>query len=253
MNENDQPNNFAEQSSFQKQPATGRTARRQYVSQSEMFETQYTPLESRQFFQVVDATLKRPAQVVHELVCGKDIRIPIFLLLVLLACLAGTGLMMGSFSGGSQLLAVPLKIVVGTLVSCAICIPSLYILLCLCGGEQNLAQICRLLLFGLTLAGILMVGFLPVAWIFSQATEALAFMGVLYIFIWAIGLYFGLRLMSNAVEFLNGKSMGALRLWVVVFSLVLLQMSTSLRPLIGQYEPLKFNEKMFFIEHWINR
>lgn len=239
MNESNLPYNSAQQSSFHK-------------SSPHSFGDHFKCMESRNFFQVVDATLKRPAQVIHELVHGRDVKVPLFLLLLLLACLLGTGLMMGSFSGGAQFWAVPLKVILGTLASGLICLPSLYILLCLCGGNQNFAQTCRMLLLGLALAGILFIGFIPVAWIFSQATESFAFMGILFLTIWGIGLFFGLRLMCHAFQFLNEKSMGALRLWVFIFSLVLLQMSTTLRPLIGKYEPLKCNEKQFFIEHWSN-
>lgn len=215
------------------------------------FQEQYAPLESKRFFHVVDATLKHPAQLVHELVHAKGIKIPGILLLVLLICLAGTGLMMGSFSGNQQLYVVPLKVVTGTLIGSIICIPSLYIMLCMCGSEQNLAQISRILLLGLTLVGILLIGFLPVAWLFSQATNETGFMGCLYLIIWTIAFTFGMNLLKKSFEFLSDKKMGILRLWFVIFALVLLQMSTTLRPILGPYEPPKFNEKEFFIEHWI--
>jgi hypothetical protein len=215
------------------------------------FQEEYTSLESKRFLHVVDATLKHPAQVVHELIHAKDSKISGILLLVLLICLAGTGLMMGSYSGHFQLLAVPLKVIIGILISSVICIPSLYIMLCMCGSEQNLAQICRILLLGLTLTGILLVGFLPVAWIFSQATDKVGFMGCLYLLIWTIAFFFGMNLLKKSFEFLGGRKMGILRLWFVIFALVLLQMSTTLRPLLGPYESLQLNEKEFFIEHWI--
>ncbi|MBN2704536.1 MAG: hypothetical protein JXR23_10025 [Pontiellaceae bacterium] len=217
------------------------------------FQEEYAPLESKRFFHVVDATLKHPAQLVHELVHTKGIKIPGILLLVLLICLAGTGLMMGSFSGNQQLYAVPMKVVTGTLMSSIICIPSLYIMLCMCGSEQNLVQISRILLLGLTLVGILLVGFLPVAWIFSQATNEAGFMGCLYLIIWTIAFAFGMSLLKKSFEFLSDRKMGILRLWFVVFALVLLQMSTTLRPMLGPYETLQLNEKKFFIEHWLNQ
>ncbi len=44
--------------------------------------------------------------------------------------------------------------------------------------------------------------------------------------------------------------MGTLQLWMVIFGLVLLQMSTTLRPIIGKHEPLQFGEKKFFMAHW---
>jgi hypothetical protein len=46
--------------------------------------------------------------------------------------------------------------------------------------------------------------------------------------------------------------MGTLRLWGFIFVLVVLQMSTTLRPLLGIYEPLRANEKKFFVTHWFD-
>ena len=41
-----------------------------------------------------------------------------------------------------------------------------------------------------------------------------------------------------------------LRIWIGIFLLVTLQMSTSLRPLIGRSDSLFTSEKLFFLEHW---
>jgi hypothetical protein len=221
-----------------------------YRKTGDPFAENFQALENKHLFGVVDATLKRPAQMVHELIHGKDWKTALLLMMVLLFCLAAIGGIMGSFSGGAQFWMVPLKTVAGTIVSALICMPSLYILLCLSGGEQSFPQVGRMLLLGLTLAGILFIGFVPVAWIFSQATESAVFMGVLYLLVWGIGLFFGLRLMKTSLEFLNKKSMGTLQLWTVIFALVLLQMSTTLRPIIGKHEPLRFSEKKFFMAHW---
>ncbi len=214
------------------------------------FKTHFRPLENKTLSHVVDATLKRPAQMVCELLHGHGWKASASLLLTLFFCLAAIGGIMGSFSGGAQVWVIPCKVMLGTVASALICMPSLYILLCLSGGGQSFPQVGRMLLLGLTLSGILFIGFIPVAWIFSQATESVVFMGILYLLVWGIGLFFGLRLMKTSFEFLNKKSMGTLRLWMVIFGLVLLQMSTTLRPIIGKHEPLQFGEKKFFMAHW---
>ena len=46
--------------------------------------------------------------------------------------------MVGDFSGGTQLWAAPLKIAGGTLLTAAICLPSLYVLACLGGAHDTL-------------------------------------------------------------------------------------------------------------------
>lgn len=217
---------------------------------SDPFKAHFKALEEIRLFPIIDAALKRPAQVVHELMHGQEWKASASLLLILLFCLAAIGGIMGSFSGGAQVWMIPCKVMLGTVASALICMPSLYILLCLSGGGQSFPQVGRILLLGLTLSGILFIGFIPVAWIFSQATESVVFMGILYLLVWSMGLFFGLRLMKTSFEFLNKKSMGTLRLWMVIFGLVLLQMSTTLRPILGKHEPLQLGEKRFFLAHW---
>jgi len=43
---------------------------------------------------------------------------------------------------------------------------------------------------------------------------------------------------------------GPLRIWIVIFLMVTLQMSTTLRPIIGRSDQLLTTEKRFFLEHW---
>lgn len=225
----------------------------QATERSATFETSYRTMgDPRNLFQVVDAVLKRPSQVLYEIMHGKSGAITFTLLLVAMFCLTAMGLMMAGYSGGAQFVAVSLKVVIGTLLSAAICLPSLYILLCLAGGAQTFPQVCSILLQSLTLTGILFVGFLPVAWIFSQATDSIKFMGFLYLVIWGVGIHFGLRWLRQAFVFLNKRKMGTLRLWGFIFVLVVLQMSATLRPLLGIYEPLCANEKKFFVTHWFD-
>jgi len=41
-----------------------------------------------------------------------------------------------------------------------------------------------------------------------------------------------------------------MRTWVIIFVLVVVQMTTALRPLIGTAETLMPTEKKFFLAHW---
>ena len=250
MNSSDAPASSDPQTAPPKPSAIRAGTSEQFERARERLAPDFEAMESNRLLHVLDTMLKRPGRVVYTLVNDSGAGIPLSLLAILMVCLAATGLMMGGFSGGAQLIAVPLKVIAGTLMAGIICLPSLYILLCLCGGRQNFLQTARMLLLGLALCGILLIGFIPVAWIFSQATDSLAFMGTLYLAVWSIGLFFGLRLMRNAFQFLNRRSMGALILWMLIFFMVLLQMSTTLRPLLGEYETLNLSEKMFFLEHW---
>lgn len=199
----------------------------------------------------VDAILKKPASLVYMFVHGTPASLFNTLALTILCCLAVYGGVMGSFSGGEQYWIVPGKLLVGLGLSALLCLPSLYIFSSLGGSSQGFLQTARLLGLSIALQGILLVGFAPIAWVFSQSTSSVAFMGLLHIMLWAIAVIFSLRLLVNALTFLNKRSMGILHLWSFLFVVVALQMSTTLRPLVGPAGPRIFTpEKKFFLTHW---
>jgi hypothetical protein len=49
---------------------------------------------------------------------------------------------------------------------------------------------------------------------------------------------------------LSASSGAGLKVWVIVFLLVALQMSTALRPIVGTSETFLPAEKKFFVSHW---
>jgi hypothetical protein len=102
----------------------------------------------------------------------------------------------------------------------------------------------------LMLMTILLIGFAPVAWIFSQSTESLAWMGTLHLIFWFVATLFGVRFMKTGFSHANAKSQAGLNVWVVIFLLVALQMTTALRPLLGKADTFFPTEKKFFIGDW---
>lgn len=201
---------------------------------------------------LVDGLLKTPGRVAYEIVKGRNAQALGALLVIVVVCMTGYGLVVGTFSGGCQLSVVPLKVVIGCLLSGLICLPSLYIFSCLSGGKQTFGQTAGLLLALLALSGILLVGFAPIAWIFSQSTNAETFMGFLHIVFWGIGTYFSIRLLHAALSFLNERRMDVINLWAVIFVMVAMQMCTTLRPLVGPWSGTAvFQEKKFFVAHWV--
>jgi hypothetical protein len=218
-----------------------------------VFADQYVPLEGGLSAQhVISALLKHPAKVVCEIIQGNRKMVSLILLLIVVLCMFGYGLVMGMFSGGHQLWFVPLKVCFGLLLASVICLPSLYIFICLAGGDQSLSQVTGLLLAMLALGGILLVGFAPVAWVFSQATNASKFMGSIHLVFWGLGVLFGLRLLESALVHLNRCNAAVFRTWAVIFIMVVLQMTTTLRPLVGEYQGAQLFGKKFFLHHWGN-
>jgi hypothetical protein len=214
------------------------------------FHANYGPVRDKSLLGVIDALLKYPSKIVYEIAGGGQKEINEFAFLILIACMAVYGFIMGTFAGGGQLWAVPVKTVTGTVICGLICLPSLYIFSCLSGSSQSFAQVSSMLLQAEALCALLLLGFAPVAWIFSQATGAIEFMGVLHMVFWGIGTYFGLRLLTAGLEMLNKQPSPVMKIWIFVYLLVALQMMTVLRPLVGEYRGIQLQEKKFFITHW---
>ena len=91
---------------------------------------------------------------------------------------------------------------------------------------------------------------IPVAWIFSQSSDSVVFMGALHLILWAVGIYFGLRLINAMSQFLSGTTRNQLRLWGFIFVVVSLQMTSTLRPLIVPGKTFFPTEKKFFLANW---
>jgi len=162
------------------------------------------------------------------------------------------GLVVGTFSGGQQYWAAPAKIAGGMLIAALICLPSLYIFSCLSGSQARLIEVVGLVAGLLGLTTILLIGFAPVAWVFSQSTSSVAAMGALHLAFWFVATLFGWKFLRNGFSHLSAKSGGIMNIWFVIFVLVCLQMTTALRPIVGTSDTLLPTEKKFFAAHWMN-
>src|SRR5437764_7491308 len=94
------------------------------------------------------------------------------------------------------MLIEPVKLGLCTLLAVLICLPSLYIFTCLGGIDAQLRSVCGALFAAVCLSSIVLIGFAPVAWSFSQSTDSIAFMVALHLLFWIIGIVFGLRLIG---------------------------------------------------------
>ena len=197
----------------------------------------------------LEAILRQPRRVLFQLRQPGAGRVILAMLGAAVMCGLVYGIVIGSFSGGTQLWAAPLKVVAGMLVAAAICLPSLYIFACLSGSTARLVEVVGLVAGLLLLMAVLLIGFAPVAWLFSQSTDSLILMGALHLLFWFIATYFGLRFL-NAGFVLREDREGGIKVWMVIFVLVAVQMTTALRPLLGTADTLLPTEKRFFLNHW---
>jgi hypothetical protein len=203
---------------------------------------------------VLSALLRQPGQIVYQLHQSAAARsVAAVLAAIAFLCLAAYGVVVGGFSGGTQLWAAPLKIIGGALLTAAICLPSLYVLACLGGANDTLklGSLAGLLLAAIALNAAVLVSFAPIAWVFSQSTDSVAFISCLHLVLWSVGFSFGMRLVFIGARFFGVVDRAYLLLWIAIVTLVSLQMTTTLRPIVGRSERLLSAEKKFFLNHWL--
>ena len=200
----------------------------------------------------IESILRQPRRLIFQLRQPGAGKLIAGMLLVTIVCSLIYGLIVGSFSGGTQWWAAPAKVTVGLLISAVICLPSLYIFTCLSGSQARLVEIIGLVAALLMLMTILLIGFAPVAWLFSQSTNQAGWMGLLHLLFWGVATGFGLRILHAGFSHAKARSSSGVNTWAVIFVLVVLQMTTALRPLIGTAETLLPQEKKFFVSHWFD-
>lgn len=204
-------------------------------------------MEHPTLFGLADALLKSPANVVYQLNHSRASLIRFVLLVI--GSLMLTGVVVASFSGGYQYLAVPIKLAFGFVFGAALCLPSLYIFSCLSGTQHSLRNVTAALLMGMGVQGLLLIGFAPIAWIFSQSTSSPSFMGFLYLLMLLVSAGFGLALTGRVLAS-TGDRARVLWIWNMMFVVVMLQLTTNLRPIVGEFDGVKLGEKEFFLSHW---
>jgi hypothetical protein len=211
------------------------------------FEAMPQPLSATS---IIETLLKYPARINHELKHERGRAIVFYLVLIGVLGIGVYGIVVGSLSGGTQMLVAPAKLVLGTIMATLICLPSLYIFVCLSGIDAPIRSVAGSLFAAVTLCALLLIGFAPVAWIFSQSTDSVVFMGALHLIFWFIGIAFGLRLIGAMCRQAGAKGNGHLRIWTMIFLLVCFQMTTTLRPIIARSAAFFPSEKKFFISYW---
>ena len=199
---------------------------------------------------LLEAVLRHPQRVTDQLQQGEPARllVPLFATTALLA--ACYGVIVASFAGGAQWWAVPAKAAGGLLATATVCVPSLYIFAALAGSPASLLAIAGSLGGAVLLGSLLLIGFAPVAWLFSQSTESTALVGALHLLFWLVALRFAVRFLVGALRQFGLRTQSGVNVWIVIFVLVSLQMTTVLRPWLGQSETLVVPQKKFFVMHW---
>lgn len=197
-----------------------------------------------------DQLLRRP-EVLLERLDGPYANATLwFLLATTIVGHVAYGLVVGSFSGGEQWWAAPIKVVLGTLLCGSVCFPSLYIFLSLSGADLGLRHAIGLLLGALASTGIFLAGFGPVAWVFSQSSTTVSLLAPIHILLWCASLIASKRVFNAGLRQWSARRSGWIGLWLMILLVTCLQMMTTLRPLLGTSERFYDPARKFFLVHW---
>ncbi len=200
----------------------------------------------------IEIILRQPRRVIYALRQPGAWRVVVSMIFSTLVCVLVYGLVVGTFSRGEQFWIAPVKIATGLGIAALICLPSLYIFACLGGSQARLSEMAGLVAGFLLLMALLLIGFAPVAWLFSESTNSLCWMGTLHLLFWAIATAFGLRFLGAGFAATQARSRSGLMAWSVIFILVALQMTTALRPIVGTADTFLPDGKKFFLQHWVD-
>jgi len=217
----------------------------------EKTDREYSRVDEKKEYGIVDSLLKSPESLVKRLQ-GDSVGKTAMVLLAATSCgFIVYGLVTGTFSMGNQLWLAALKIWAGALITALMCFPSFYIFACLGHAEINLKQAFAVMFAGLALASVLLIGFMPVALVFSTSTNSVAFMGFFHLVFWFISAAFGMRLIRRLLRLCRAKWSIFIYTWGAIFFITSLQMMTAIRPIIGTSETILPEKKMFFTENWL--
>lgn len=196
--------------------------------------------------QLLDALLKSP-----EAVFSKQ-GVLLTMIVILMLCHLAYGVIVGSYSGAYQWVAAPLKITIGTLLVGLMCLPSLYVFASLSGADIRPARALSLWAGGWAITSVLLIAFISVAFIFTCSISSLPLIGLLHLAIWMLSMAFGVRYIMRGIQHFCGQHVSLIRVWVLILVLCMLQMSTTLRPILGHAEQVVALEKKFFLHHWLD-
>jgi len=150
------------------------------------------------------------------------------------------GLVMGIPSGLSQIVSSGLKVPILFLLTLFICFPVLYVTNVLLGSHLGCLQLLALILSALSLNAILLASCAPIVVFFIITGASYHFLKLLHVLIFATGgiwgmvsLWKGLLVMCERYNVYPRQALKILKVWIVIFAFVGMQMAWSLRPFLG--------------------
>lgn len=148
------------------------------------------------------------------------------------------GLTMGMDHSLWQSVAAAIKLPILFVLTAIICIPSLYTFNVLLGQRFKFLQTVTLMVMTLGTTSILLASLAPIAFFFSLTTPQYSFLLLLHVSIFALCGIYGVQYLYRGCAYLAFRMEQPLnnlllRIWIVIYGLVGMQLGWRLRPFVG--------------------
>ncbi|MBD1897885.1 actin-binding WH2 domain-containing protein [Coleofasciculus sp. FACHB-129] len=171
------------------------------------------------------------------------------------------GAIIGSFSGGLQMVASAIKLPALYLITLAICLPTLYFFDVITGSKRSFGQYLALLLASMSIIGVMLFSFAPIILFFRLSINDYRFFQLLNVLVFTITGLIGINGFYRGMIFINDqdsdnpkKRTGMIRGWLVLYGFVGSQLGWTLRPFFGTpdkpFELFRNIESNFYFHIW---
>ncbi len=211
-------------------------------------------------FYFLDYVLRAQTVLFEQIHSQKDLKRIIISMSVLSASLAGLyGTTMGMNHSFFQVISATIKLPILLNLTMAICLPSLYIFNILFGQKFRFYQTIALMQTSLGAMSIMMASLAPIAFFFTLTTKNYSFLLLMHVAIFGLCGSYGVNYLYRGCLYLArrmGQSLNTvlLRVWIVLYAIVGMQLAWRLRPFIGSpnspFEIFRDTEGNFYIAVW---
>ena len=214
------------------------------------------------YFAILTNFLRNRSQFLEEIT--KEVRLErkiIALLICSSIFFAIYGAIMGSFSGGLQIISSAIKLPALYLLTLIICLPTLYFFDIISGSKRTFPQYLALLLASMSVISVMLFGFAPVTLFFRISINDYVFFSLLNIAILAITGFIGINFFYKAMRSFTDQDSeqakyrtGVIKGWLVLYAFVGSQLGWTLRPFFGEathpFQLFRNLESNFYVHVW---
>ncbi|MBE9102056.1 hypothetical protein [Vacuolonema iberomarrocanum] len=213
-------------------------------------------------FYFLDYILRAQVALFEQIYSKQQLPRTIAAMSILCALLSSLyGLTMGFYNSPLQAISSAIKLPILFLLTALICIPSLYTFNVLLGQRFRFMQTVALMVTTLATTSILLVSLAPIAFFFTLTTpENYQFLLLLHVIIFSLCGIYGVRYLYRGCSYLAFRmeqplNNMLLRIWIMIYAVVGMQLGWRLRPFIG-YQGMSFEflrsdvDGNFYIAVW---